>query len=248
MHLLAAERIRDHPYLGTNVRNLLYRYYPAFYFGNVAPDYQWLCDIPRETTHFYTLPLTDNWDATQAMFANYPELLEAAALPREQAVFVAGYCTHLLLDLRWYRDILIPFFVETAGWQDHFQRFVAHHTLLTYLDSQAVSLLPDDARAILAAAEPHHWLPFADNIDLLRWQSMLVAQLEPSAPLQTAVIYADRLSISADEYMARLAEPEWMDENLFNRVAVGEVEDILVNSVSESALFVNTYLGGNILA
>ena len=43
------------------------------------------------------------------MFAANPSLRSAGTLTSEQAVFVAAHIAHLLLDLRWFHEILVPF-------------------------------------------------------------------------------------------------------------------------------------------
>ena len=148
MHLEVAERIRVHRRLNDQLKRLLARAWPAFYLGNVAPDFQTICDVPREVAHFYDLPPAPDVDAHRVMIERYPQLADAAALPLAHAVFIAGYRAHLLLDLCWYWEILIPYFVEAEDWPvDHRQRFLVHNTLLTYLDRQAFAALQSLAPA-----------------------------------------------------------------------------------------------------
>lgn len=242
MHLQVAEQITIHKRLSGEARELTRKHYPAFYFGNVAPDYQWLCDIPREETHFYGLPPRPGERAYPTMLARYPSLARPSELPGAQAIFVAAYCAHLMLDLRWYREVLIPYFVETQNWDSHRQRFVVHNTLLTYLDKLAVGSLPKVAGSILSAASPNRWLPFAVDSDLARWRDMLVSQLQPGAPLQTIRIYAERLLMSPSEFSANLEEPSWMEENLFSKVPVDEVQSMMKSAVAQSSDLISEYL------
>jgi hypothetical protein len=243
MHLQIAERIWAQPNLETAVRELLAREWPAFYLGSVAPDYQTICDIPRERTHFYELPPDPLAEAHAVMLARHPELADLAELSPAQAVFIAAYSAHLMLDLRWYREVLAPLFIQSPHWQDHRQRFIIHNVLLTYLDKIALETLPADAAVTLAAAEPQAWLPFAEDGDLLRWRDILVAQLQPGASILTVAIYAQRLNLSPAEFAARLEDPIWMNEQLFNRVPVAQVQELLDTAVPQSVSLITEYLG-----
>jgi hypothetical protein len=195
MHLAVAERIRVDARLSADIRKLVADHYPAFYLGNVAPDFQTICDIPREKTHFYPLPPVPGDRAFTTMFAQYPEMSLASRLPVSQAVFLAAYAAHLMLDVRWFHEVMMPYFVHSPDWDNHHERFVVHNTLLTYLDKLAVDSLPDSAEMILAAAEPDNWLPFAADEELIRWRDYLVVQLRPGTALQTITIFAVTESI-----------------------------------------------------
>jgi len=247
MHLLSAEQVRLQLRRNQveNVGAQLERGFAAFYLGNVAPDYQTICNIPRAKTHFYDLP-PESDEQPQKLFLNrYPELADAAELDGDQACFLAGYCVHLLLDYAWYSEILMPFFINSDGWRDYRQRFVAHDALLTYLDGIAVGALPDDAGKVLATATPSQWLPFATDDDLIRWQQTLVDQLRPGHRVQTAAIYARRLSIATRDFEAKVTSKEWLKEHLFARVPVEQVQKRLDAAISRGAVLTNSYLEGS---
>jgi hypothetical protein len=242
MHLRIAEQLRAPGRVPEDLRRSLVRELPAFYLGSVAPDYQVICAIPREQTHFYDLPPAPGSLAHEAMLAAHPELANAANLPPAQAVFIAAYMAHLMLDLRWYREVLVPFFLQPGHWRDHRHRFTIHNILLTHLDQQALATLPPDAGATLAAANPVQWLPFAGDADLRRWRDLIAAQLQPGAASQTVEIYADRLAMSPDEFAAKLASPTWMEEQLFSRVPVASVQAMLDSAMDQSAILITDYL------
>jgi hypothetical protein len=242
MHLQVAERILTDDSLQIEIRRLIERNYPAFYLGNVAPDYQTICNVAREKTHFYKLPPDEDNRAYPQMLATYPELDQPATLQPGHAVFIAAYCAHLMLDLRWYHEVLIPFFVAPIEWESHRQRFVVHNTLLTYLDKLAVKSLPHEAAATLSSAQPDGWLPFALDQELMDWRDMLVEQLQPGAQLRTVEIYAERLFLTPEEFSANLEERSWMDEFLFNRVPIDEVQQTMTSAVVESVELLTTYL------
>lgn len=234
MHLQMAERLLDDSRLDPQVRQILGDHLPAYYLGNVAPDYQTITSIPRERTHFYDLPPSVGDDACLTMLTQYPELSAARAQSQVQAAFISAYCSHLLLDLRWYREILIPFFLGPGDWEDHRHRFIVHNTLLTYLDKQAFYSLPESAAETLEAAKPNSWLPFASDADLSAWRDFLVSQMKPGATPQTVEIYAGRLSMSPEEFSENLDRPEWMEEYVFSKVSLESVLAILTTVVSDS--------------
>ncbi len=246
MHLQMAERILASERLEPDIRKLILTDYPAFYLGNVAPDFQAICDIPREVTHFYNLPPDPANQGYDRMLTQHPELAAVERLAPNKAAFIAGYSIHLKLDLRWYHDILIPFFLLSEGWADRRQRFVIHNTLLTYLDMLAVDSLPDSAAETLSNANPDYALSFAEDSSLVSWRDMLVEQLQPGAMLRTVEIYAERLLMSPDEFAANLENPDWMADHVFGKVPVNEVQEILTDAVDESIDIITSFYTGKI--
>jgi hypothetical protein len=244
MHLQTAERILASNTLDPQIKTHLLAAYPAFYLGNVAPDYQAICDIPREVTHFYKLPPALDNQGYDRMLARHPELADAAKLAPDKANFIAGYSIHLKLDLLWYHQVLIPYFFLSEGWGDHRERFMIHNTLLTYLDLMAVEALPGSAARILGAAVPNYTLPFAEDAKLTIWRDMLVDQLQPGAMLRTVEIYAGRLKMSPEQFAANLESPDWMAEQVFERVPVEKVQQLLLAAVDESIDIITNYFTG----
>ena len=243
MHLQMAERIGAHEELPDNIARKLEVCWPAFYLGNVAADFQTISDIPREEAHFYKLPPAAGVKAYEIMLERYPQLARPEEMSPEQAVFIAAYRAHLMLDQRWYWELLIPYFIDAEGWPaDHRRRFLVHNTLLTYLDREALQTLPDDAGETLAAAEPRHWLPFASDGDLIRWRDMLVQQLEPGATPKTVAIYAERMNMPPEHFAARLADPEWMHAQVFSKVPLAAAEAVLDEGLVKSVELITDYL------
>lgn len=243
MHLQVAERIRAHPTQQPNITQALDEAMPAFYLGNVAADFQTIADIPREATHFYHLPPARDTIAYERMLEENPQLADASALPLDQAVFVAAYRAHLLLDQLWYWDVLIPYFAKAPDWDaDHRQRFLVHNTLLTYLDKLAFESLPPDAGETLAAARPRRWLPFAGDGNLIRWRDLLVEQLQPGATIQTIAIYAERMRLKPAAFAANLADPEWMHEQVFSKAPIRDVQAVITRGMEQSVTLISDYL------
>ena len=243
MHLQIAERVLVNDALFEDQRRQLQECLSAFYLGNVAQDYQTICNVPREETHFYRLPPGINDRAYPDFLNSFPSLRDPRKLSFDHAVFIAAYCAHLLLDLQWYHEVLVPYFVSPETWDDNHQRFVVHNTLLTYLDKEAVASLPDTAAETLASANPNDWLPFATDEELAQWRDILVEQLQPGASLRTIDIYARRLFLTPEEFAANLEKPEWMETYLFKRVPIEAVKELLASSVSSSVQIINQYLG-----
>ena len=242
MHLQVAERILRSGRLGEDLRAQIAEHVPALYLGSVAPDVQTVSGAPRAETHFYDLPPDADHQAHLEMLVRYPELACASELTFEHALFVAAYRAHLMLDLRWYREVLIPFFVAQTDWADLKQRFLAHNILLTFLDRRAVGSLPSSARETLLEREPDSWLPFVKDTDLHRWREMLAEQLRPDGSLLTIDIYAGRLSMSPAEFASHLKQPEWMEEQVFGKVPLDLVQSMMALAVEESAELISGYL------
>ena len=243
MHLEVAERIRAHEALDRRIARKIAAELPAFYLGNVAADYQTIADTPREVTHFYKLPPQRSTVAHERLLECYPQLADSSGLSDDHAVFIAAYRAHLLLDLCWYWEVLVPFFVEAQDWPaDHRQRFLVHNTLLTYLDKAAFESLPAGTAETLDAAEPHDWLPFAGDGDLIRWRDVLVRQLQPGAEIETIAIYARRMKMTPEEFAANLEDAQWMQEYVFRKVPLQEVQSVISAGVDSSVTLISGFL------
>lgn len=250
MHLHVAEqiaaRLRNQAGQSDALLSLLNAHWPAFCFGSVAPDFQSLCGVPREETHFYGLPPEPDNQAYPRMLARFPELARAKELPPEQGVFVAAYSAHLLLDLIWFRQIVVPMFYNAPQLGDVRQRHLLHLVLLSYLDKLALEMLPDSAAEALAGAWPDGWLPFAPDSDLYQWRDFLVSQLRVGGDSQTAAIYAGRLQMTAAAFAAKLNDGVWLKKNLFEQVPVAAVQAIVMEAVPASIQLIDGYLNGEL--
>ncbi|MEW5988090.1 MAG: zinc dependent phospholipase C family protein [Chloroflexota bacterium] len=242
MHLYMAEQMRVHSRFNGRVRALVEQEWPAFYMGSVAADVNSISTIPREATHFYQMPPAAGERADQTMLARYPQLAEAKALSSAQAVFIAAYSAHLLADVWWFHQVLIPYFFTPPHWAGQKERFKVHNMLLTYLDQQAFEALPTTAATTLAAATPQNWLPFAPDGILINWRQTLVNQLQPGGVVETVSVYAGRLHISPEDFAAHLHDSQWMIENVFCRVPIEQVQAGLAAVVEESVGLVSDYL------
>jgi len=247
-HLHIAEKIRTELSARTiedgRITAILDEGWPAFYLGSVAPDFQTISGQPREMTHFYKLPPAPENQAYPRMFSTYPQLAFVDRLPVEHAAFMAAYAAHLLLDLIWFREILIPYFHLPPQLGDIQQRRLLHLILLSYLDKLAFDKLPEAAEDTLSKANPNCWLPFADDSDLRSWQDFLTAQLQPGALSQTVSIYANRLQMTSETFAAKLDDQEWMQDHLFSKIPVAKVLEIVYTAVPRSIEIIIIYMNG----
>jgi hypothetical protein len=243
MHLHIAEMIRKQAGENGRFAATLSAFWPAFYLGSVAPDCQEIAQVSRETTHFYGIPPQPENQAYPRMLAQFPQLADSTKLPPAQAVFVAAYSVHLMYDLIWFRDVLMPYFVNAKKWMAAFEeRLMVHHILLTYLDKLAYESLPETAVSTLSSAQPNDWLPFIPDWALCQWQEQLVVQLAPAGELETVNIYADRLGITPAEFAANLDSPEWMHAHVFQNVPVPKIQATLETAVTDSITLITDYL------
>lgn len=243
MHLQMAEQIRQEAARNGDGRlsALLAAEWPAFYLGSVAPDVNAISEIPRAATHFYDLPPLPENDAYPEMLAQYPQLLYGSHQSSGQPLFVAAYCAHLLLDIIWLRQIVVPIFFQGDHLGSPAQRRLMHFVLLTYLDTLALAALPDTAVTTLAQAHPINWLPFVPDTVLVEWRDLLVGQLQPGASVHTIDIYAGRLGLSPAEFSAALHDPAWMEEHVFGKLPVMEIQAILQTAVPQSVQLITDY-------
>ncbi len=245
-HLHIAEKMKTElaGVVGSNhgLLVILRQFWPAFCLGQVAPDVQGVAGLPRAATHFYEVPPAPDNMAYPRMMAQYPQLADVVHLHPAHAVFLAGYFAHLLLDLIWFREILIPYFWEPAQKGKFPQSRLLHHVLLTHLDKLAYESLPETAVSTLAAAQPDYWLPFVTDQHLQTWRDMLLMQMQPDAPLETVQVYARRLGTPAADFAAKLADESWMADSFYALVPVQQVQARLDSAVTESIDLVGQYL------
>jgi hypothetical protein len=198
-------------------------------------------------THFYKLPPDPDNQAYTRMLSRYPQLTDIQQMPTGKEVFVAGYIAHLLLDLIWFRQVVVPMFYDKPQLGDVSQRHLLHLVLLTYLDKLAYEALPESAGNTLSKANPLNWLPFATDEELREWREFLVLQLLPEGMPLTAQIYAGRLHMTAEAFTAKLDDGVWLRKNLFAQVPVSAVEHILAEAVPASIRLIYRYLEGELM-
>lgn len=248
MHLHLAEQIGQQASQNGHGRlaQQLADQWPAFYLGSVAPDINAISPIARTETHFYQSPPLPEADAYLALLARYPQLRQIEQMPPQQALFVAAYCSHLLLDLIWLREVDYPIFFQQLADVNLPERRLVHFALLAYLDGLALAALPSTAVDVLSQAQSATNLPFMPEPALRDWRDLLTAQLQPGGTVQTAAIFGKRAGLSADEFNSYLTDPAWMESHVFSRLPMDRIHRCLQTAVPQSIQFISTYLQNKI--
>jgi len=207
-HLHYAERVLNHPYLPQQLRDLLYEQIGPFLLGTTAADVQTITGQHRVDTHFYTISEGRNGSAAGEMLAQFPALVDPRTLTPARAAFVTGYIVHLAWDELWAWDIFVPYYLEGTHWPDRRSFFIHHNALRVWLDRVAFSHLPDrpELALRLRSTVPSGWLPFAPDAALVEWRDWLAQQLDGSAGVQTAEVFADRMRVTVANLEAIVAE------------------------------------------
>ena len=245
-HLALAEEILRGGDLLPAVHALLTAQRGPFLLGHTAPDVQTVSGQTREETHFYSIPRTPpppkgSITAYETLFAAYPTLARAEALPPAQAAFIAGYISHLLLDELWLDEIYLPYFGHRE-WGTLHERSFLHNVLRTWMDHQDLQRLDGSVPAALRQAEPCGWLPFIGDEHLRAWRDWLVAQLGPGREVQTAEVFARRMNVSVAEMEAILKSPQRMEERVFSHVPRAALRYVHDAGYARSIELVNWYL------
>ena len=243
MHLNMAYKMVDESEFLADSLDLIHSYWPAFCLGNIAADFQQICDVKRGRTHLYsTPPESGDHEAFARLLLKYPELADTNGLGAERAVFYAGYGAHLIYDLVWYHNI-VTIFTE-GDWTDQIGRYIAHSTLLAFEDQRSLQKLPDGLGEILLDIDPTGWLPFDPGDHLVTWQKLVAEQLFPGAEVQTVPIFAKRMRMTAEQLTDRLADEAWMQNEVFNHAPLDLVDRVLQESIDRAITQAVKYLNG----
>ena len=240
-HLIVADAILSHPRLPHSLRDFLSLHRGAFLFGNTAPDVQTVSGQTREATHFFAVPLQSGSLAHEAMFRAHPGLSRPDRLPPAQAAFLAGYVSHLLLDVFWVRDVFVPVFGPDVGWGSFRERLFLHNVLRAWCDRHDQAQLEGTTGPALAAVRPDHWLPFTEDKHLGRWRDVLVEQFEPGAVIRTVEVFAERGKVSPQDFETILNSDDHMSERVFNRVSRASIEDFYVRGIAQTLQLIVAY-------
>lgn len=246
MHLDLAQNMMGRPELEPDTAIFIRRNWGAFCLGQIAADFQILCDVPRRTTHFYeTPPEPSDYEAFERMLAQNRQMTDWGRLAADdrgnaEAVFVAGYGSHLFYDLVWFHKIVSVFVL--GDWGDRMQRFVAHNTLLTFEDQHSLPKIASGTGEQILDVDAAGWLPFDTDHQLKPWQTLVGRQLLPDAEIETFKIFSRRMGLTPEQLMARLNDPDWMAENIFNYVPHSLIADVKERSLIGSIELVQDYL------
>ncbi len=222
MHLKVAQDLLRDPLVPPPVRSLLNAHRGAFLLGSIAADARISSGIKRDATHFYRYDEVLRRHPWRVMLDRYPSL-EHPEDPA-QRVFVAAYVAHLAMDELWLIDLLRARFWD-VDWASHETRFFMLHTLLSVVDERDYALIEDWQAQTLLAAQPHDWLPFMPDADMIAWRDLIGQQLVEGS--QTLEILSERLKRRPEELRALIDSPERMQAELWTHVpqeVVAQVE------------------------
>jgi len=225
-----------------NLPPLLRREWPAFCFGNIAPDAQTVSGQTRVATHFFEVPMRDHAPAWHEMFRQFPLLARPAGLPEAQAAFLTGYLCHLVLDQLWIADIFTPTFGEEAGWGTFRDRLFLHNVLRIYLDRIDLPRLPDHTGQMLKQAQSNGWLPFIADAPLHQWRDFVAEQLAEGAASQTVAVFAARMSLTPTDFESLLQSPTAMQAQIFDRLPLSLLAEFRLRGLDRSRQVIADYL------
>ena len=242
-HLSLAEDLLRHPGLPEEVHQFLHASRCAFLFGNTAPDAQVVSGQPRQTTHYFSLPILGMAQpAWELLLSEHPHLMDAKNLSAPQAAFLAGYLCHLQADWMWVKTIFTPNFGPRCTWGTFRERLYLHNVLRAYLDLHILPGLHSGMDACLSQVEPENWLTFIEDRHLIEWRNLLFPQLQPGAATQTVEVFSSRQGISAPEFHALLASEERMQQEVFEHFPLRLAHTYRQQVLDENVRLLSGYL------
>jgi hypothetical protein len=245
-HLSIAEELLNNPKLPEETRIFLRRHYPAFLFGNTAPDVQVISGQERRATHFFILPiLPSSQPAWEKLLQTYPYLSGQAGFLTPQNAFLAGYLCHLQADWIWITDIFLPIFGPDLSWSTFPQRLYLHNVLRSYLDHKVLPTLPTDTSQQLRHVRPKKWLPFVSDYHLIGWRDYLAQQLEPGATAKTVEVFAARQGISPQDFYDLLDSEEHMNAEVFVHLPREQLQTFRQYLIEANLQLLRSYFNAN---
>lgn len=239
--MLAAHRLLlNAPYDWTADRRAM----ASFIFGSTAPDTRVISGQPRESTHFFEIPLVPNTYSPITMMQTWPELADPTALEPRHAALVAGYLTHLVMDETWVEDVVLPcLFVAGETWGPEHVNWHVYNASIAYLDHQAIQALPQEIIKQTEEADIADVLPFIDNEPLLRWQ-MYVSQRLSADQVRSVGHAAENCGMTAEEMLALITSEEAMAREVYPVVAKEHLEAFQRDTTVRMQQAVTDYFNG----
>ena len=242
-HLSIAEEILNQPELPEQISALLRSQRAAFLLGNTAPDVQTLSGQDRQATHFFDLPIVPGERPPWSwLLSSHPELAHPDQLSDDQVAFLAGYLCHLQADWSWVISIFSPVFGPGSGWQTYRHRLYLHNVLRSYLDSQMLPELVPHMAGDLSQANPDRWLPFVDEIYLVKWRDLLAGQLCEGCQVNTVEVFAARQGVPSQNYYELLQSEERLEMEIFSHLPRPALEEYRQNLLLDNILLLTNYL------
>lgn len=242
-HLASALDLLEDPALAVRQRLASGEPHGAFLLGTISPDVRVMNGLPREATHFYDIPLSRDKTASQRMLDAYPALAKSGGLPACQAAFVAGYMAHLVMDEVWLEVVVMPhIFIDGAAWTTDHPNYRLYSLLMTYLAEQGDARVPPTMADDLRTAQPHDWLPFASDDDLVKWRERVIQYALQDGGWQTARMFAHQMGDDADALYAVVTSPQAMEREVFSSVPRDALEQFQRSTHQRCLATLNTYL------
>jgi hypothetical protein len=214
----------------------------AFLLGAIGPDVRAMSGHSREATHFFEIPPADERPAQVMMFEAYPELADFTTLPPEQAAFIAGYVTHLVMDETWLRIVVMPgLFIDGMPWGTEHPNWWAYSLLMTWLEYRAADRLCEIAILGLSVAQPHHWLPFVTDDSLRRWRDHVAGLIGLGGARLVSAMFAHTNDISPAELEAIVLDDARMEVEAFSVVSRERLRAFEAETAQHSESAVVTY-------
>ena len=188
----AADRLR-HADLDSNLG--------YFYLGATSPDIRALTKRARSEYHFVELDFEGIGDGVEAMFAAYPELMEAGERDGPMRAFIAGYISHLMADESYIVKMFRPYFRDPGAFESPTMAKVWDRALQLDFDRSVW----DDARRSIARvdADAHNvHIRFLPQEDLLEWQKWVARVLEGGFSWERLRFMARRISAGDETHTA----------------------------------------------
>jgi hypothetical protein len=216
----------------------------AFLLGAISPDARILSGHPREATHFFTIPPSPDRPAQRALLDEWPALRRESVADQQQAAYVAGYMTHLVMDQTWVEQVVMPgLFIDGLAWGYGHPNWRLYTILMTYLECRAESRLPEDALDRLKRARPAGWLPFLNDQILLRWRETILQIVEGGGASRVSQDFARTNGLKAEEMAAIVGSEVRMAEVAYPTVPREQLLAFEDESRRRSAGAVMDYLG-----
>jgi hypothetical protein len=223
-----------------------------FLFGSIAPDVSAVSDLSRADTHFFYLHLPNLKPSPQVMLERYPNLAKPSEMRPFEAIFLAGYLSHILIDEMWIKSIFRPYFsfnlrfIQKGNLQSQRasdkRRKLLHNVLRTYIDREDFRSLGEDTLRSLRACNAKGLLPFVRDEDLQAWLDLVCEQLTPGADVKTIDIFAERMGVPSSEVEAVLSSPKVLQEEIFDRLPLSKLEEFRREAVKRSLDLIKNYL------
>lgn len=231
-HAHIAELILADARLPAETHTLLSAHFGAFAFGKTAPDVQTVAAMPRESTHFFTIPDFGRKLPWERMLKKHRALTERQ-LPDAQRAFLAGYLCHLQADWVWVHEIFMPYFGPDVRRLNFKENLYYHNVLRASIEMPFFDTEREAFGGLLGAVNPAGWLPFVGDAHLAAWRDYLAGQVRAGGEIETVAVFARRARVAPEEMRALIEDAAQMDEHVFSRIpreTLIEYRDALVTA------------------